>query len=517
MSRRTFLLALMGAVWLGFAVRLGYVLSGDFPLHDGGLFVQMVQDLQRAHYALPATTTYNHAGIPFSYPPLGLYAAGLLSDATRLDLLTVFRFLPLLVSTLSIVAFLPLARRLLAGRTQTAVAAFAFALVPRSFEWMIMGGGMTRSFGFLFAILALHQVHLLCTTHRTRYAVSAGILAGLTLLSHVEMAWFLAFSSALFWVAFARDRATLLRGGIVAACAVAVASPWWLTVLLRDGASPFLAAMRTSSQVNPLLQLIAFRPTDEPMFALLAGLALLGALASLARHHDLIPAWVLLCALLDPRAFGTVGSPAIALLAAVAAVDVLLPLARGHHHGAAPSGGRHAPRWLAPAALIAGALYITLSALIAQPLLVTAMSHDERDGMAWVQQNTPPDSRVLVVTADRWFADRTSEWFPQLTGRESVATVQGYEWASGGAFATRMSRYDAVQECANKDGDCLAAWTQATGVGFDYVYVPKLAPRSALTVADRYECCAGLRNALRADARYAVAFDGPGATVFHLK
>src|SRR6185295_12252353 len=115
--------------------------------------------------------------------PLGLYAAGLLSDATRLDLLTVFRFLPLLVSTLSIVAFLPLARRLLAGRTQTVVAAFAFALVPRSFEWMIMGGGMTRSFGFLFAILALHQVHLLCTTHRTRYAVSAGILAGLTLLS----------------------------------------------------------------------------------------------------------------------------------------------------------------------------------------------------------------------------------------------------------------------------------------------------------------------------------------------
>lgn len=55
LSPLTFGVAVAGICLLGFLVRLGFVLSGDFPLHDGGLFFQMVRDLQHAHYALPAT------------------------------------------------------------------------------------------------------------------------------------------------------------------------------------------------------------------------------------------------------------------------------------------------------------------------------------------------------------------------------------------------------------------------------------------------------------------------------
>ena len=98
-------LALALAIGLGIAVRAYHVLSQDFPLNDGGLFFAMVRDLQAAHYHLPAFTSYNGAGIPYAYSPLGFYLAGLLDDWTPLTLTAVFRWLPLLTTALIVVAF----------------------------------------------------------------------------------------------------------------------------------------------------------------------------------------------------------------------------------------------------------------------------------------------------------------------------------------------------------------------------------------------------------------------------
>jgi hypothetical protein len=46
------------------------------------------------------------------------------------------------------------------------------------------------------------------------------------------------------------------------------------------------------------------------------------------------------------------------------------------------------------------------------------------------------------------------------------------------------------------------------------VYLPKLAPRIELLVQDEKECCAALRQSLRGDSGYTVAYDGPAATIF---
>ena len=134
----------------------------DFPLNDGGLFYVMVRDIQRAHYHLPAFTSYNDAHIPFGYSPLAFYLAAVLNDS-GFDLFTLFRVLPFIASTLSIVAFYLLARQMVQSRAAIAVAVIAFAIVPRGFVWLLMGGGLTRSFGYLFALLSLHQVWMLYT------------------------------------------------------------------------------------------------------------------------------------------------------------------------------------------------------------------------------------------------------------------------------------------------------------------------------------------------------------------
>src|SRR5215210_4279864 len=161
---RQYTLALALAIALGVAVRAYHVLSQDFPLNDGGLFYAMARDLQAAHYHLPAFTSYNDAKIPFGYSPLGFYLAAALDDLTPLSLMDAFRWLPLVTSCLIVVAFAALARTLLASRAAVAAAVVAFALVPRSFIWMLMGGGLTRSLGFLFALLTLRQLIRMYTT-----------------------------------------------------------------------------------------------------------------------------------------------------------------------------------------------------------------------------------------------------------------------------------------------------------------------------------------------------------------
>src|SRR6476646_7968617 len=109
---RIALLAIMLITNLGLFIRLAHVAAGnDFPLHDGGMFYVMVEDLQKSNYSLPAHTSYNGGQIPFAYPPLGFYAAALLNDLAQISLVDIFRFVPAFVSTLTIPAFYLLARR----------------------------------------------------------------------------------------------------------------------------------------------------------------------------------------------------------------------------------------------------------------------------------------------------------------------------------------------------------------------------------------------------------------------
>jgi uncharacterized membrane protein len=502
------------AIVFGTLVRVSFVAAADFPLADGGMFYAMSSDLQTNGFQIPAFTTYNFDRIPFAYPPLGFYAAAAVESATPISMLDVFRLLPLSVSIATMFAFVALARRMLDDRVALVAAVAAFALVPRSFEWMIMGGGVTRSFGLLFAILALHEAHRLCAGNRRMAVIALGLFGGLTLLSHLELAWFLAFSVCLLVAFEGRSRGSVIGAIAAAAIAIAVSAPWWIAVLGHHGVSPFLAAATTGapSQTNPIIVFLVFQPTGEPMFALIAALALLGVIACLGDKRWLLPLWVLMCGLLDPRGFGTVAVVPLAMLAGVAVSRVLLPLLLRRQYE--DSGAK---RWIMPGAVfVLVGLYALMNALIATPQLLQGMSRDERAAMSWVATNTPPGARFVVVSNESWASDRTSEWFPVLAQRRSVATVQGYEWVRG-AFAERLAAYRDLQSCAEKDASCVDAWQSAEGTGFDYIYVPKVAELQQGEIADPFECCAALRLSLRAGAHYEAVYDGPGATVFERK
>ncbi len=512
-----------GAIGLAVLVRATIVLASDFPLNDGGMFFAMVRDLQASHYALPSVTSYNSSGIPFAYPPLGMYVAGLIDDFTPVSLLTVFRFLPMAVSSLALVAFFLFARRVLDSRPAVVTAVFVFGLLPATIQWMIMGGGLTRSIGLLFAILAIGQIHAMYTGRSLRRVPVVTLLTSLVVLSHIEMAWLTAFVSALMFVGYGRNRRGVIASLTVAASTLLLTSPWWATVLDQHGTAPFVASLHSGvAWRDPIYLLIRFDATVEPLFALVAALGLLGMFVCVARRQYLLPSWVVAAAVLDPRAFALSASMPLALLTAISVHDVLLPLiaqrgglslvSYGVRDADAPLR-RGAPVWLAGAAFALGICYLTLSALVNSPALLTGMKSDERDAMSWVATNTDPGSRFAIVSADGWSADRTSEWFPALAARRSIATVQGTEWLSGASgFVQQERAFSSLQDCANLGAACLDEWSAKMNRPFDYVYITKIPPR--MVKQDKDPCCGALRAALREDLRYSVVYDSSAATIF---
>jgi len=518
-------------------VRTFLVMSRSFPLNDGALFYLMAQEIGDHGFRLPMATAYNAANIPFAYSPLGFYLAAFLHVAGGVDLLGLFRALPLVFSCLCVLAFYLLAGDLAPTRSTRIASLVTFAVLPRSFLWLIMGGGLTRSMGFFFAILTLWQLYRVYTSQAWRHVAWATVFASLTVLSHLGTAPFVAFSAVLMLLSFGRTWRSLRASLVIVAGTIALTSPWWASVAATHGFAPFIAAGATGGTVfgthrGEALTKLAFfgLGTAEPLFPLIGALAILGSFATLTRRGAFLPLWWLTITLLDTRAGATYASIPVALLAGLAITEVIVPIiARPPLWGSVASdiarGGGwetvvRAPRqrqWAVAVVLFVLIGYGIASSVVRRPSLgaegryLTSLTTDDRMAMSWVVRHTAPTSRFVIVVggaAGGWWADRVGEWFPVLARRVSVATVQGTEWLPAGTFENREREYDSLQGCAVWGVTCLEQWARASGRPYTHVYIPK-------TLA--FPCCGPLDSALRHDPTYRLLFDGPGAAIYELR
>ena len=507
---------------LGTLVRLLPVTGASFPLSDGGLFYAMARDIQAEGFRLPAITSYNQQSIPFAYPPLALYLAALLDSVTRWSLMNIVRLLPVIASVLTLGAFFLLARDVLRSRLVVVFAVLAFALLPESFHALVMGGGLTRSVGFLFSLLALQQTFRLYTRHSRWHLPLAILLSGATVLSHPEQAWFLAYSTVILSLAKGRSRQGLINTIWLGLGVLAVTAPWWATVASRHGIGVFLSATSHGWPItNGLLQLLLWGGTQETLVPVLGFLALLGVVSCAMRREFWLPVWALAIFLLDSWMPATMASIPIALLAGIGMGDVLYPLLTGEisFRRQASEPTPRPTTWLVVGAVAAIVIYAALSALVTGNLYLHALSGEERDAMAWVAANTSKNSSFLVVTGDRWGDDRSAEWFPVLAERRSVTTVQGSEWLGNGEFARRVRQSETLRLCAARNANCLEQLIGDTGTFVTHIYVPKRAATSSIfqrpgSLPTGNDCCWSLRASLNQNPRYALLYDGPGAAVF---
>jgi hypothetical protein len=543
---------------------------GDFPVNDGGLFYVMVVELMRADFALPDSIPFNAYAVPIAYPPLAFYFTAAIAWVTGAPVDTLLRVIPPLMSAATILAVFRLASVLAMPRPAALFATFAFACAARGFSWTVMGGGVTRAPGYLFALLAAAEILRVAQSPSKRRILVAAGLCALTVVTHPEATLVLGALGAVVLVCSYNNRAGLLGLVAVALVALLFTAPWLIAMVARHGLTPFGGAGSTAFPVSHIVRLAGL-----PFVSPVGSFAAIGLLVCWKRGNFLLPVWLLLIILLTGE-FRTYIAAPLALLAAtgiaalpspltadrrlqIAAVSVLTvacaiigtglygPVARQLTELLGPAADRIVPKALgligdprtylaAALAMLAGGLLLTrqpqsLPASLRVPInmmlaclavgmgvfatvtfdLGPTLSPSDRAAMAWIATDTAPDSRFLVMSGSpSWGLDPASEWFGALTSRVSIATPQGSEWV--GARDEASMRYVTAQECGSAGSECLMAWSATNQEPFDYVFIPDT-PAGGETA----RCCQTLMQSLLASSRFEVAYDRDGSTIFKRK
>lgn len=454
---------------VGAYMRFSPTMLAGFAINDGGMFAVMVDDLRANHFLLPAFTTYNHLNIPYAYPPLGFYFGALASLILELDSTQAVRWLPAFFASLSIPAFYFLALRLLKNKFHAAVSTFFFALMPRALSWFVMGGGLTRSPGQFFMLLTLAVVIRLYEEKRRSDIFLAGVFGGLAVMSHPEAAVHTLVSAIFLWLMLSRSRESFIHSIFVGVVVALVSAPWWATVISNHGLAPLLSGAATGSKFAAVFNLLFFVFTEEPYATVIAVLGLIGIAHRLIRRDYLLPLWMAIPFFIEGRSAAGPAAIPLAMLAALGLVEVILPAIQ-------PSPAKDAEvSSVERNVFIYLVLYLIFStAQFGIRLSDAKLYPPDEEAMRWARENTPDDSRFLVLTGTTSVScDSVMEWFPAISGRKSLFTVQGTEWTKGAGFNEYVRSTYAVQDClANGDMACLDDLVDRAD--YDYIYVSKI-------------------------------------------
>jgi hypothetical protein len=463
------------AMTFGGLVRLAPVILSGFPINDGGMFYSMIQDLIENHLRLPLYTSYNLSNIPYTYPPLGFYLVAGLHKVTGLSVMTLLQWFPVFVNILSIPIFFLLAASLLKRKDLAAVATGFYALLPGSYSWFIMGGGLSRSLGGLFLLFSVYSLYRLFEENSLKYWLFSGLACSLAVLSHPEIALHTAATCATLWLFYGRTGKNSLHAAGVVGLTALFTSPWWITILRGHGIQPVLSALHSGLYGSPILlswlhdflALASYIPITTFV-------RLIGLYGAIRRRYFFILVWIFLPYLVEPRSAPAISLYPFALLAGIGWEEMLVliqALFKKRKGSAAPFAGLQSH----PASMILLVVLFYLfveCAFYSMTIKKTVLTSASRQMFTWLESNTPSSSRFLLLTGNQQaMVDAAQEWFPTLSKRQSASTLQGLEWTLGDGFSARVTQLALLQTCQSVA--CLEEWESSNDLHFTHLLLAK--------------------------------------------
>ncbi|WP_336021559.1 hypothetical protein [Halobellus salinisoli] len=519
--------------WLALALLPGvvafaiYLVTNPYPAYGAGLYAKIAAEIAANGYLLPTRIPgYTADGVPFAYPPLQFYLYAFLLDLGG-DPVAISRFLPGVGFLAALVPTYLLGRDLAGSRPAGAAAAALVALNPQILEWHLSAGGVVRAFAFCYAMIAVYAGYRIyardgtagiVSLRRRRGEILLGTLAfGLTVLTHPVYSLFVVVSYVLLWLLADRSLSGFLSGLAVGLGGALIASPWLAWVVATHGIEIFTAASGTHGGVGGGANALAGELSPG------VAVALLPALYLLLRREYLLPAWLIAAELLfkQPRFAYTV--------AAVLVPAVVVILVRDRR--AASDAGRTDPgrkagsdagstrsersrldvdRRAAAAALVillgtvvGGGYFAYEATLVSDPSTPEFVDGDAIDAMAWIETETDPDARFVVL-------GDAAEWLPALTDRTLLVGYWGVEWEGPEAFARQEAAYESVSTCQSVE--CVEG--VAADVGGErptHVYVPK----GQYTVrGDPATQFGTIERSFERSERWEVAYENDGVVIY---
>jgi len=458
LSRET-ILFLTFAFLFGATVRIFPLLNTNFPIFDGGMFYTMIRDLQSSHFALPAFTTYNHSDIPYAYPPLAFYITGFIDSTLHVSLISLIQWQPVVTNLLVLPVFFFFVRAIVHSDDKAALATLIFALTPNSYWWQIVGGGLTRALGALFFIFTALCAERMYRERKPIWVIATALCGAAVVLSHPEWALQAVFVIVIFWFFRGRDRQGFFFLVMVGLGIVLFTSPWWITVTQLHGFDVFIQASRaTESRWLFLTTPLTLGFTSEPV-PIIAVLAFCGAFIHLARKDFLLPAWAFLAIAVDPRGGLPASNFPFSIMAMTMLTEGILPLLL--QTGLKDS----ALAWTNSLNTAIGRIFwgtfififLYGAYTVSIGLSRQSLSVEQMDATQWVAEHTTSTDHFLILDDySNPLQSPLREWFPTLTERRSINTVQGSEWLSGDAgYLSQMMRNKKLHQCLYMDFQCI--------------------------------------------------------------
>lgn len=467
---------------LGTFLRLQFINKSSFPMNDGGFFYTAIRDLQQNGFHLPKYTTYNFLNIPYAYPPLSLYAAAWINQFLKVDLLTIFLYFPLIFNLISIPAFYFLSKELVENQRSALLATAFYAILNPGYEWLISGGGLTRSPAHTYFIISLTLFLVFLRTSKKWIFILSIIAGALVTLHHLEYTWVLAYSVVIFTFFSRRTLKSFVHIAVFGLGIGVITSPYWITILKYHGLSPFLSAFSTGETnfIKSFIRIVLLDFTSEPFTSFINVLAVVGIFIGVIKKKYALVAWFIAIIFLGFRSAYRLLLFPVAVFAAFSLDSLIIP---GFNQ--IEQRIREATRMPFSRPPLSGKLFAILSiflpfllgfvsSLSDHPVL-SSVNPEELQAMEWVKVNTDSDSSFLIINSSTdWSVDRLGEWFPAIAERHSETTVQGKEWLPDNEFMRERWFYSNFKECISEGGvPCLTSWAEQSGSTFTHLFVSK--------------------------------------------
>jgi hypothetical protein len=417
----------------------------EMPLGYGGLYTLMAEKIVENGFSIPFEIPYyGPGGIPAAYPPLGMYLMAVFLKM-GIPWSGYLRFAPPFLSLFAVISFYFLTEEITESFLSAGLASIFLVCSPEIFKTHTWAAGSIRALAFCFVLLSLRQFVRAIKQDRFIYAVTAGILLGFTLLTHLYY--------GLFWGIFAISWVIVNRRSwriifIALGISLAVISPWVWIIISRYGVSVFQGAFASHGNRDFLSlltslpsvltwfggNLIPFVLNPFLAFCVISG----GYVLVINRKYELLLALLGVLLVFSPE--GARFVIALGAILAGASIDIInLPI----------FATKKMQRMMLADLLAISFILSSVFGVRAIIGMKPAINEDTFPLADFIIENTPTDARYLLI------ADHDeAEWFPYLLQREPMISHWGSEWL--GTYDEQVGLFVRVLSCrAEQSMDCL--------------------------------------------------------------
>jgi len=473
--------ALLLSVAVALVIRIPIIISADFPINDGGLWYVLTKILLQHNFVLPDYIDFGGAHLPLCYPPLTAYLLALLCKISSLDVTYFLLLLPTLFNLFAVAAFTVFCYSIFDQKKQAALAALLFPSIFQSYHWFIMGGGVARSLGFLFQILSwIYFVRGVRTSGSLKNIIIAGLLGGLGALFHPAGALWSglgAFSYALhLWLQ--RREVKIKELAIMAVLMALVMLPWLASNLARYGFEPFRNAFFSGNQNWLSLTGLILPVHDYKLHSVVAVLAPVGLLVSLASRFYFPALLGIFGTIADTRsAYNGAGVTYSAILSAMTIYTLIESLPKIRALLPEPSSPSKAGSGLSERTwfrIVIGFIVVAqmisyITSTYDPANFLKPLAPEMLQSIKGLESQLPKASKLLLLHQQEPIgSDAVGEWISSLTGLFVVNTHQGMEWIGKFGKVLGGASLRIVDGCSS--GNLQRLLLQLAGYGFKYDY-----------------------------------------------